>query len=261
MPIMICFAVIVVLVMWRNRAPKQEIPTETESIEPVQTEIVETEQSLEAFAAENGYAMEEWPEKLVELYEFNEDAREYVRNYPKYKDKTFEIDLTGMEQSKQVPLLFQWDKRWGYTIYGDDVLALTGCGPTCLSMLCIYLLHDAKYTPRYVADFSEREGYYVPGFGSSWTLMSEGAEKLGLSMEELPLGKQVILDHLEAGEPVVCSMRPGIFTRVGHFILMVGTEDGKIMVNDPNSIIRSGQLWDYDEIKDQISNLWACSAA
>ena len=48
---------------------------------------------------------------------------------------------------------------------------------------------------------------------------------------------------LENGEPVICSMRPGDFTTKGHFIVLVGMEDGKIRVHDPNSAQRSSQLW------------------
>ena len=54
-------------------------------------------------------------------------------------------------------------------------------------------------------------------------------------------------------------MRPGDFTTTGHFILLVGTEDGKIQVRDPNSTKRSEQLWDYETLEYQINNLWAVS--
>lgn len=261
-PVLVCLIVVVLFVLWRvNAREKTPLEEPTPTAPPIQSEIIPEDESLEHYAEENGLSMSEWPENLVELYNLNPDAREYVKNYPRDKDKTFPMDLTGLEKSNVVPLLFQWDQRWGYTIYGDDVMALTACGPTCLSMACIYLLKDAKFTPRYVADFSQNEGYYVPGSGSAWTLISEGGEKLGLDVEELPLGKQVMLDALNAGELIICSMKPGIFTRVGHFILMIGTEDGKFQVNDPNSIIRSRTLWDYDDIKDQIGNLWAIRAA
>lgn len=261
-PLLVCLIVVVLFVLWRvNAREKNPVEEQTPTAPPIQSEIVPEDESLEHYAEENGLSMSEWPENLVELYNLNPDAREYVKNYPRDKDKTFPVDLTGLEKSKVVPLLFQWDQRWGYTIYGDDVMGLTACGPTCLSMACIYLLKDAKFTPRYVADFSQNEGYYIPGSGSAWTLISEGGEKLGLDVEELPLGKQVMLDALNEGRLVICSMKPGIFTRVGHFILMIGTEDGKFQVNDPNSIIRSRTLWDYDDIKDQIGNLWAISAA
>ena len=52
-------------------------------------------------------------------------------------------------------------------------------------------------------------------------------------------------------------MRPGDFTTTGHFIVLAGVEDGKIRVNDPNSVKRSEELWDYETLEYQINNLWA----
>ena len=137
-------------------------------------------------------------------------------------------------------------------------MALSGCGPTCLSMVCIYLLNDSLYSPRYIADFAEKNGYCVPGNGSSWTLISEGGKELGLDVIEIPLDEGRIMRNLEAGNPVICVMGPGDFTTTGHFIVMTGCIDGKISVNDPNSQARSNMLWEYDKIKDQIRNLWVC---
>ena len=45
------------------------------------------------------------------------------------------------------PLFLQWDPRWGYTEYGEDsFLGLSGCGPTCLSMVLYYLTGDKSLT-------------------------------------------------------------------------------------------------------------------
>ena len=74
--------------------------------------------------------------------------------------------------------------------------------------------------------------------------------------QELSLDRNVIMKHLDAGEPIICSMRPGNFTTAGHFIVLVKEVDGEIMVNDPNSKSRSKILWDYDTLEGQIKNLW-----
>ena len=198
------------------------------------------------------------PEELKELLEKNPDAKEFVLNYALKKNQSFEIDLSEYENSETVPLLFQWDERWGYTKYGSNIMGLTGCGPTCLSMVCIYLLNDATYTPRYIADFAEENGYCVSGSGSAWTLISEGGELLGLDVTEIPLDENRIIKNLELGNPIICIMGAGDFTTTGHFIVMVGYEDGKIKINDPNSKTNSEQWWDYERIKGQIRNLWVC---
>lgn len=201
---------------------------------------------------------EQLPEELVVLLEKNPDAEEFVLNYLKKKDQVYEIDLTEQLNSETVPLFFQWDERWGYTTYGSNVMGLTGCGPTCLSMVLLHLLQDATYTPRYVADFAEANGYYVDGSGSAWKLISEGGENLGLEVTELPLDEKRMKKSLELGELIICIMGPGEFTTTGHYIVLCGCKDGKFVVNDPNSKRNSEKLWGYDEMQGQIKNLWAC---
>lgn len=215
-------------------------------------------ETIAAFAQEHNLTLSDWPDSLLELLEKNPEAADFVLNYPLKKDLCPEIDLHEYTDCSEVPLFLQWDERWGYTVYGDNIMGLSGCGPTCLSMVCVYLLNDPQYSPRYIADFAQENGYCVPGNGSSWTLISEGGVMLGLDVIEIPLDEDRIIRNLEVGNPIVCVMGPGDFTSTGHFIVMTGYEDGKIKVNDPNSPERSHLLWDYDAIKDQIRNLWVC---
>ena len=77
-----------------------------------------------------------------------------------------------------------------------------------------------------------------------------------MDVTEIPLDKNRVFKNLEAGNPIICVMGPGDFTTKGHFIVMVGCEDGKIKVNDPNSKANSEKLWNYDDIYKQIKNLW-----
>ena len=169
------------------------------------------------------------------------------------------MDLSSYDISKGVPLFLQWDPMWGYEKYGSSCIAVTGCGPTCLAMAGYYLTGDPTMSPDQIAKFAQREGYYEAGAGSSWTLISEGAGKLGLQAKELPLVKKKITDALEAGFPVILSMGPGEFTSSGHYIVLTGVEDGDFRVNDPNSRLRSQRLWSYEELEDQIRNIWAIS--
>lgn len=213
---------------------------------------------LENFAEENNLDLHEWPEDLLEAAQNNPEMEDFALNYPLKRDSHPEIDLSQYKNADTVPLLSQWDERWGYTEYAGNIMGLSGCGPTCLSMVSMFLLNDTSYTPQYIAKFSEENGYGVPGSGSSWTLISEGGRKLGLDVVEIPLDKQRIVRNLEVGNPIICVMGPGDFTTTGHFIVFVGYEDGKIKVNDPNSKTRSETLWDYEQIKNQIKNLWVC---
>jgi len=214
------------------------------------------EKIIRDYAEKNGLAFEDYPESLVDLLARNSEAEDFVLSYPKEKDKQHKINLKEYKHCKEVPLFMQWDKRWGYKMYGDDVAGITGCGPLCLSMAAVYILQDDKYSPDYVMDFAMENAYCINGGGSSWTLISEGGKKLGMEVIEIPLDKNRVIKNLQAGNPIICSMGPGDFTYKGHFIVMAGCENGKIKINDPNSYVNSEKLWDWDDICNQIKNLW-----
>ena len=158
----------------------------------------------------------------------------------------------------QVPLLLQWDKRWGYESYGDSIIGLAGCGPTCLSMVYVYFTHDLNGTPREIASYCEKNGYYTEN-GTSWSLWTEGLPALGLSGKELPLVENSMKTALDQGKLIVCSMRPGDFTTSGHYILLYDYDDTGFCVKDPNRVSNSSRTWDYDTLSPQIKNLWTIS--
>lgn len=199
------------------------------------------------------------PDNIRELYEKNPDTKDFVFSYNELQGTKVKVDLSEHRNSKEVPLFMQWDKRWGYMDYSGDCVAITGCGPVCLSMVAFYLTGDKAMSPDKIVEFATRNGYYQRGYGSLWTLISKGGEKLGLTVKELPLSESIIIDNLKAGNPIICVMGKGDFTSTGHFIVMRKYENGKIWVNDPNSYENSEKGWEYDRIKSQIKNLWACS--
>ncbi len=196
-----------------------------------------------------------YPLDLLENFTRDLDLLNFVLDYPLKYGNTYS-DNVGSVEKGVIPLLIQWDERWGYYKYGETSIAVEGCGPTALAMVISGLTGNNKVTPTKVADFSLKNGYYVNGTGTSWDLMTKGAEAFGLTVKEIPLAKNTIYNALENEHPIICSMRPGDFTRTGHFIVLVGIENGKIKVNDPNSKKRSSKLWTYEELKPQIKNLW-----
>lgn len=197
---------------------------------------------------------EAYPQKLLAALCNNPEMIDYVKGYLD-ADGSGSGWLTKAELSQRFPLLLQWDKRWGYVPYGDNVIGLSGCAPTCLSMVIVGLTGNQDATPDAIAQYATDNGYYVDGVGTAWSLMTNVGE-YGVIGQETTLSEDNIYNELENGCPIICSMRPGDFTSVGHFIVLTGIEDGKIRVNDPNSLTRSRQLWDYSTLSDQISNLW-----
>lgn len=202
---------------------------------------------------------DQYPEELIELLENNAETADFVLGYPEKKD-TAPAETIGDVTQGEIPLLLQWDERWGYAYYADDMIAVNGCGPTAIAMVAAGLTGDNTVTPYKVAQFSAGNGYYAGDSGTSWSLMTEGAQQFGIYGEEMGLSEDEVFSALENGHPIICSMRPGDFTTTGHFIVLTGVEDGKIRVNDPNSRVRSEKLWDYSRLEYQINNLWVYTA-
>lgn len=197
---------------------------------------------------------EKYPKKLIELLEKNMETVDFVYNYPMKKNSEPAASVGDVSEG-EIPKLFQWDEHWGYAEYGEDIIAISGCGPTALSMVIVGLTGDDRITPYKVAKYAEVKGYYVEGTGTAWSLMTEGSMNFGVQGNELPLDESVIFSELAEGNPIICSMGPGDFTDVGHFIVLTGVKDGKIQVNDPNSKTRS-RLWEYETLEGQVRNLW-----
>lgn len=201
------------------------------------------------------YNRDSYPEALIASLCNNPEMIDFVKGY-----LTADQKVTGTikkkELSKPFPLLLQWDKRWGYASYGDNNIALSGCAPTCLSMVAVALTKNGTYTPDVVSNYAMSSGYYISGTGTKWSLMTEGGQRFGVKGKSISLNKKTVITELDKGNPIICSVRAGDFTTSGHFIVLVGVRDGKIQVNDPNCIERSNRLWDYDTLSSQIKNLW-----
>lgn len=221
---------------WEERSPQEHI--------------------VKAYAETMGISYGEYPLSLIALFERNPETEGFVLNYPFRREMEPDFDRIDRET---VPLFLQWDPVWGYEKYGSDILAITGCGPTCLAMAGYYLTGDQNMTPDKIAKFAQRGGYYAEGYGSSWTLISQGGVELGLTVTELPLVKGKIDDALSAGNPVILALGPGDFTTTGHYILLAALEEEGYRVNDPNSRVNSQRLWTYEELEGQIRNIWSIS--
>lgn len=206
--------------------------------------------------------IKDYPEELLDLLSKNSETVDFVRNYPtlsitaKIRE---DIDISDLYTQGTIPFFLQWDTRWGYCQYGKNYIALAGCGPTCLSMVYVGLTGDTSKNPGIMSNFSAENGFLDSNNNTTWSLMTNGAQMLGLNSKEISLDENVMIRELAKGHPIILSMRPGDFTTSGHFIVISDYQDGKFVVHDPNSKIRSEQLWDYDTLSYQIKNLWSFS--
>lgn len=199
----------------------------------------------------------QYPKQLKDLALKNEEALEFVYDYPAEHVKEHTIDLTKEASMDSVPLFVQWDKRWGYEKYSGNFFAASGCGPTTLSMVVVYLTHNREASPIAVAKYSKEAGYSVDGSGSSWTLISEGCMHYGVKAKTVALDESRMKAELDEGHPIVVNVGPGDFTDTGHFMVITGYDDEGFSINDPNSIEKSGKRWLFRNISSQIRAVWS----
>lgn len=217
---------------------------------------------LEALAEKDGGFKEilknygDYPTVYLAALANNPEMLDYVKGYPKHQGET-DAKLTKKEKSEKYPLFLQWDPRWGYGSYGESSIGISGCGPTCLAMTAYALTGDDSITPLKTAKYSENQGYYIAGTGTSWELMTSGAEAFGITGTELPLSEDLMKKELDAGHPIICAMGAGDFTTAGHFIMIYGYGSKGFKINDPNCKARSEKIWTYEELNGQIKNLWS----
>lgn len=200
-----------------------------------------------------------YPDGVIELLDKNPETVDFVENYPKKKDSKPAETIGDSLQPGSIPLLLQWDERWGYSTYGTSIIAISGCGPTCMAMVASGLNQDPSITPAKVASFGTQHSYVDEENNTYWSFMREAGASWNLSCYESLLNETQVSAELSAGHPIICSVGPGNFTQIGHFIVLTGYENGNVTVNDPFSKANSETLWNFSQIKDQIRAMWVYS--
>lgn len=162
-------------------------------------------------------------------------------------------DIRFSDGATQVVYYNQLDKRYAHKPYGTDDIGTYGCGPTCMAMVVSSLTNETV-DPAEMARWAYENGYWCSRSGSYHSLIPGAAKAWGLPVQGC--GKtegQRIVDALSQGKLVVAIMLKGHFTSSGHFIVLRGVENGKILVADPANYTRSQQAWDLSIILNEAS--------
>ena len=200
---------------------------------------------------------EQYPIEILLSTAGNPEMTDFAYGYL-FSDGSVTGGFTEEEQPEDFPLFLQWDTRWGYMPYGErGVVGSSGCGPACLSMAVFYLTGNRECTPDKIAQYSLDEGHYIYGVGTAWALLDNYPTEFGLTVTHPVLNEDVIKSHLDQGNVLICSVRPGDFTSEGHFIVIYGYDENGFKINDPKCVYRSRLSWSYSQIKDDIKRIWS----
>ena len=158
------------MILW-NQLSEQEIEKPaarswTETVLRLQ-ELGETDPVIAEISAD----LSLYPQNMLEALANNPEMAGFVAGYSD-RSLVAEKGLSESEKRQKIPLLLQWDPRWGYQAYGENsCIGVSGCGPTCLSMVLYALIREETLTPDRIAAFSMENGYYIEGIGTSWELI------------------------------------------------------------------------------------------
>ena len=195
--------------------------------------------------------------KLLKLAATEPEALPFVRTFPDAYPAESALG-TDDPASGQVPRLYQWDARWGSTVYSSTAFALTGCCPTSLAMVYQGLTGKGDLTPYDMGRRASEGGYETQFDGTDATFLVSEAASLGLSCEEVAADAASVRAALEGGAVLIRNVGPGDFTDNGHFFVVTGIDDaGNLTVNDPYSAERSNRSWNVDTVLGQTKALWA----
>lgn len=204
------------------------------------------------------------PQALRAMVARNPETESFLQGYPgkEYLDRP--IDISGDYTPGETPLFLQWDSRWGYAPYGgkevEDMIGLSGCGPTALSMVAVALTGNTDWNPKAVADYAVSAGYCTENDGTAWALMTDGCRAMGLVSEAVPLDESAMAQALARGKRIIASVGPGDFTTKGHFIVLCGYDGEMFSIRDPFSRSNSEKTWSYERLSGQIAAMWAIAA-
>lgn len=209
--------------------------------------------------------IDSYPDTLIDLVARNHETVDFVYSYKdreKYNNRKLSADINSSYYvDGDVPLFLQWDRRWGYRIYGKEMIGLSGCGPTSLAMVIRHFDSDSTVNPYDVAKYSQDNGYVSAENFTSWKLFETGLSKYGLESQDVIPVEAKMKKALDDNKILIVSVKPGTFTERGHIIVIKGyNKNGDFLINDPNSIVNTNKTWSFDELKSEIRKIWGVSS-
>lgn len=180
------------------------------------------------------------------------DTIEFVYNYENnIKEFTYQVG-PSKDYGRLTPYYTQWDNRWAYNALNDSNIGFSGCGPTSMAMILSRLNNDSSITPNVIAYDAHK---YMGSNGISWKFFTDEAYKYNKNIENIELNEESMIQALEKG-PLLVSVNRGYFTLKGHIIVIDSYSNNKFVINDPNSLKNSERMWNFDQLSNQIANIW-----
>lgn len=218
-------------------------------------QIVKNIQKLSKKDDRASYLLSNW-ENLTDIEKYlvgnDPDTLEFVYNVnADNTDFDYYIGVSK-DYGRETPYYLQWDNRWAYSPLSDSNIGYAGCGPTSMAMIISRLTQDKTIDPLKIAEDAQS---YMNDNGIKWEFFQHEANRYGFDIKEIEKNEKKMKKALSQG-PLLVSVDRGYFTLFGHILVIDSVDDGKFVINDPNSLKNSQRKWSYSEIEDQIVKIW-----
>lgn len=198
--------------------------------------------------------------RLPELALLEPDAISFVASQPSASTKASSYD----DEVKQgtYPQLLDWDSRWGNVSYAGSVLAVTGSGPTSLSIAYMGLTGKSDKTPADIASTSAGYATDSDPFTSD-DLFSKGTSDLGLTCTGYTPSSDNLYSILsEGGSVVVVKLKKDFDSPYEHWAVVTAlNDDNSVTLCDPTSKQASSHTWAMGTIAGNSEGFYALSVS
>ena len=128
----------------------------------------------------------------------------------------------------------QTDSRWRNKKVGSMTLGAGGCGPTTIANIVSPLLKK-NITPAKVWDYMKKNGYLIPGAGSTWNGITQTLKHYGIRFT-VTYNDDMVKKSLEKGDWILALAGASRWTTSGHYFCIYKLKkDGKLSISDPYS--------------------------
>lgn len=148
---------------------------------------------------------------------------------------------TSSKKNKQPVNYKQYDSRWGSIVFTknntynkNQTIRNSGCGPTSMADI-VATWWNTSATPKTLAALAVKQGYRTENSGTAWGFFKYCANKYGASKFVQTSSYATAEAAIKNGAYVVCSMKPGNWTKGGHYICWWWVDDTYVYTNDPAS--------------------------
>lgn len=227
--ILIILLVLVILIglcfgpsLFNKNKPEEENITQPEVID--ENEVIENIPTNEIFNATDV------DENTLEKEGF-EEGPEFISSSKEDDEEKF---VVGAKQSQPV-YYSQIDSRWRnhlYTITGNlnQTIGTSGCGPTSAAMIVTTI--KGTIIPSDMGDLFIQYGFRTANNGTYYSAFPWVANYFGIEMKRV-YSTYDMAAKVADGYIAVVACGQGLWTTGGHFITVMGNDNGTLMVYDP----------------------------